>query len=165
MKQYFGDLIDIMQKEAKLYGELKLLEEDKKRIIIENDVRALDAITQKEQGFIKTIVQLESLRAQVIDGLCKERGYKRIDNLSELYSILNPFEQQQVKVFENKLLKAVQDIQDLNHINGKLMEQSLEFIDITLELAQSLGSKDAGYGKGAEEREVKIKKGLFDAKV
>lgn len=165
MKQYFSELIDVMQTEAKLYSELKLIEEDKKRIIIENDVRALDAITAKEQGFVKAIVQLEAVRAKAVDGLCKERGHHRIENLSELYTILNPFEQQQMKVFESKLLKTVQDIQDLNHINGKLIEQSLEFIDITLELAQSLGARDAGYGKGAEEREVKVKKGLFDAKV
>lgn len=165
MKQNFSELLDVMQKEAKLYGELKVLEEEKKRIIIDNDVRALDAITAKEQGFVKAIVQLEAIRAQAVDGLCKERGHHRIEHLSELYSILNPFEQQQVKVFENKLLKTVEEIQDLNHINGKLIEQSLEFIDITIELAQSLGAQNAGYGKGAEDREVKVKKGLFDAKV
>ncbi len=162
---FFGELIDIMQQESKLYGELKALQEEKKRIIIDNDVRALDAITNKEQGFVKAIVQLEAIRAKAVDGLCKDRGSKRIDHLSELYPILNTFEQQQVKVFENKLLKTVQDIQDISHVNGKLIEQSLEFIDITLELAQSFGAHDAGYGKGAEEREVKIKKGLFDAKV
>lgn len=165
MKVYFNDLIEIMQKESKLYQELKIMEEEKKQVIINNDVKALDAITKKEQGFVKTIVQLETLRTQAVDGLCKERNYKKIETLTEIYEILNPFELQQLKVFENKLTKAIQDIQDLNYINGKLIEQSLDMIDMTLALAQSLGVQDAGYGKGAEEREVKVKKGLFDAKV
>jgi hypothetical protein len=165
VKNYFNELIEIMQKEAELYMELKDLEEEKKEVIINNDVKALDAMTRKEQGFVKTIVQLESLRTQAVDGLCREKGHHKIDILTELYDILNPFEQQQLKVFELKLMRAVDDIQKLNQVNSKLIEQSLEFIDVTLTLAQALGVEDAGYGKDAEGREVKVKKGLFDAKV
>ncbi len=165
MKNHFSDLIEIMQKEAQLYLELKTVQENKKNIIINNDVKALDAITKKEQGFVKTIVQLETLRTQAVDGLCREKGTGRIETIKELYDLLNIFEQQQLKVFELKLVNAVEEIQQLNFINGKLIEQSLEYIDMTLTLAQSLGMEDAGYGRDAEGREVKTKKSLFDVKV
>jgi len=165
MKNYFSDLIEIIQKEVKLYSELKKLEETKKNVIINNDVKALDAITKQEQGFVKTIVQLETLRTQAVDGLCREKGYKKIDRLSELYDMLNSFEAQQLRVFENKLVDVIEDIRDVNQLNEKLIAQSLEYIDFTLDLAKSLGVEDAGYGKGAKEREVKAGKGLFDAKI
>jgi flagellar biosynthesis/type III secretory pathway chaperone len=165
VKNYFNDLIEIIQKEVKLYSELKILEENKKNVIINNDVRALDAITKQEQGFVKAIVQLETLRTQSVDGLCREKGFRRIDKLAELYEMLNSFESQQLRVFENKLVDVIEDIRDTNQLNEKLIAQSLEYIDFTLNLAKQLGLEDAGYGKGAQGKEVKAGKGLFDAKI
>jgi len=165
MKNYFGDLIEIIQKEVKLYSELKKIQENKKDVIVNNDVKALDAITVKEQGFVKTIVQLESLRARAVDGLCREKGFKKIETLTEIYEILNAFEQQQLKAMETKLVSLVDDIRGMNQLNEKLIQQSLEYIDFTVNLAQSLGMEEAGYGQGAKDKEVKARKGLFDAKV
>ncbi len=165
MTNYFNDLVEIMQKEVKLYDELKIIEEAKKDIIINNDVEALEAITLKEQGFVKTIVQLESLRTRAVDGLCREKGQGQIEKLNEIYDFVSPFERDQLKVYEQKLVRVISDIKDANALNKQLIEQSLEYIDVTLSIARELGMEDAGYGKGAEEREVKSDKGLFDAKV
>lgn len=165
MDRHFGDLIEIMQKEIKLYTELKLLEESKREIIINNDVRALEAITHKEQGFVKTIVQLESLRTQAVDGLCRERGAQRANTLQDLYHAITPFEAKQLEVHEKKLVTAIGDTKAVNDLNEKLIQQSLDYIDVTLSLAQQLGKEDVGYGKSATERAVKAEKGLFDAKV
>lgn len=165
MKRYFNDLIDILTKEVQLYTELKRIEDNKKNIIISNDVKALDAITKKEQGFVKTIVQLESLRTQAVDGLCKERGIGKVSQMSDLYAHLNPFEIQQLQVNENKLKTTIDEIQEVNQMNEKLIKQSLEYIEFSVNLMKQFGMEEAGYGDGAKHKEVKASKGLFDAKV
>lgn len=165
MNSHFNDLIEIMQKEVKLYNELKNLEKSKKEIIVNNDVGALEAITQREQGFVKTIVQLESLRTNAVGGLCREKGVEEVKYLSEVYDLITPFEQTQLKVHEQKLVGTIDDIKNTNKLNEQLIEQSLDYIDATLSIARQLGMEDAGYSKGAKEREVKPDKGLFDAKV
>ncbi len=165
MNDHFNDLIEIMQKEVKLYEELKKIEQSKKEIIVNNDVEALEAITQREQGFVKTIVQLESLRTNAVGGLCREKGVEEVGYLSDVYDLVTPFEQNQLKVYEQKLVGAIDDIKQTNKLNEQLIEQSLEYIDATLSIARQLGMEDAGYGKGAKDREVKPDKGLFDVKV
>ncbi len=104
MSKHFNDLIEIMQKEVKLYAELKKIEEEKKDVIIKNDVEKLDIITQREQGFVKTIVQLESLRSKAVDGLCHEKGQKQITSLSEIYDFISDFEKDQLEYMKQNYL-------------------------------------------------------------
>ncbi len=161
----FKTLLDIMEREISLYRELSALELRKKDSIINNDVRALEAITKEEQGFVKTIVQLESLRSGAVDGLCRERESQAVDNLQQLYRILDGDERRRLEQSETMLLNAIGDVRATNRLNEQLIEQSLEYIDVTLAIAQQIGTMDAGYGNAAKEREVKRSRGIFDAKV
>ncbi len=161
----FKELIEIMEGELALYRELRELELRKKDCIINNDVKALDAITREEQGFVKTIVQLESLRSGAVDGLCRKKGCDLVDNLQQLYRILDLPQRRQLEAQEAQLLAAIGDVQATNRLNEQLIQQSLEYIDVTLAITQQLGTTDAGYGSEAKEREVKRSRGIFDAKV
>lgn len=164
-KSFFNEILEIFKQEAQLYQELLEMQTEKKIMIIENNLPGIEHVTKREQGFIKTIVQLEKERTIAVDNFCRDNKFPRIDRISELNGLLNPFEQQQLTVFENKLKKAITQVQEVTYVNEKLIEQSLEFIDMTITLAQSLGMQDAGYGKNAEGLEIKVKKNLFDVKV
>lgn len=165
MKDYFADLLDIMDKEAQIYAELNEVEEQKKNIIIDNDVKALEAITKKEQGFVKTIVNLEGVRAQVIDGFCKYKGIPKIDKIDEIMDHLSIEERDRLEEKREKLVSTVNRILETNDLNAKLLQQSIEYIDYTMQLTRTLMEEEAGYAENAKDRTVKIDKNLFDAKV
>ncbi len=165
MKNYFAELLEIMEKECQIYKELALIEQKKNKIIIDNDVRALEAITTKEQGFVKTIVNLESLRAQVIDGFCQFKGIDQIDNIDQIFRYINPLEGKQLKERKQKLIDVVNNLMEVNDLNSKLLEQSLEYIDYSMEVARSFSEKEAGYSEDSKDRTVKVDKSIFDAKI
>ncbi len=165
MKHYFTDLLEIMDKESQIYAELKKVEQQKKKIIIENDVKALDAITKKEQGFVKTIVNLEGLRGQVIDGFCQSRGISTIDTIDEIMNYLSEREKPLLKEKRDALAKQINGILEVNDLNTMLLEQSLEYIEYTMGIARELTEEDAGYAEDAMDKTVKIDRNLFDAKV
>ncbi len=165
MRDYFTDLVEIIDKECQIYAELKSVEEEKKKVIIDNDVKALEAITKKEQGFVKTIVNLEELRAQVIDGFCQFKGVKELDTLDEIIALLNEDERAKMELKKEKLVSIVNDLMQVNHLNSKLLEQSLDYLEETMSLAKSFSEADVGYKEDARDRTVKVDKNLFDAKI
>lgn len=165
MNDYFKDLLEIMDKESQLYSELTRVEEQKKKIIIENDVKALDAITKKEQGFVKAIVNLESLRAQVVDGFCNFKGISKIDRIDEIMEHLNPAEKLELEEKRDRLSTVINGILQVNDLNAKLLNQSIEYIDYTMELTRSLIEEEAGYAENAKDKTVKVDKNLFDVKI
>lgn len=165
MGDYFADLLEIMKKECEIYDELKSVEVKKKDAIIDNDVKALEAITAKEQGFVKTIVHLESLRAQVIDGFCELKGISTCSTIDEIIQSVEPLQRIEIARVKDKLVGTINGIMEVNDLNSKLLEQSIEYINYTLDLARSLGEKELTYGKDAVDRKVKVDKNLFDAKI
>ncbi len=165
MLKNFSKMLEIIDQENKLYAELIKIGEEKKNVIINNDVVALEAITKKEQGFVKTIVSLEALRVQAVDGFCIEKGIKRVDTVTELMSHLSEMERLQFNVAREKMQRTIDGLKDVNELNNSLINQSLDYIELSLEIAKSFGMQDAGYGEDAADREVRISKGLFDAKI
>ncbi len=162
---YFANLLEIMDKESKVYAELKNIEQEKKKIIIDNDVKALEAIIKREQGFVKTIVNLEMLRAQVIDGFCEFKGISKIDTIDEIMDYIDEKEKRELIKRKERLLKIINGILEVNDLNSKLLEQSLEYIDYAMELAKDMTEEDAGYAKDARDKSVKVDKNLFDVKI
>lgn len=165
MENYFADLLEIMNKEIDIYDELKLVEQKKKQIIIDNDVKALEAITAREQGFVKAIVHLESLRAQVVDGFCRSKNIDEISTIDEIIELSSPPEKKEIIKSRDRLKNTINELMEITDLNSKLLEQSIEYVNYTLDLARSLGETELTYGKDAVDRKVKVDKNLFDAKI
>ncbi len=165
MGDYFPDLLEIMKKECEIYEELKSVEQKKKQVIIDNDVKALEAVTAKEQGFVKAIVHLESLRAQVIDGFCQSKGISEVSTVDDIIKYSDPVERIELGRLRDRLMETITNLMEVTSLNSKLLEQSIEYINYTLDLARSLGETELTYGKDAVDKVVKVEKNLFDAKI
>ncbi len=165
MDKYFEDLLEIMSKEHELYTELKGIEEKKSKIISNNDVEALDAITKREQGFVKTIVHLEEHRAEVIDGFCRVKGIKKVNTIDDILRVVSAEEAKKLSVERDKLYNVTMELKEVNELNNMLINQSIDYINYTMEVARSLSEEDFGYDKNRTDRKVKVKNNIFDAKV
>lgn len=165
MDMYFVKLLDIMNQETKLFEEINKIAEYKKSVIMDNNIQELENITKKEAGFTKAVMSLEKSKEDAIFNLCKDRDIDLVDNISELMSILNDVEKNQFNIIRNSYVKSIDTFKKINDLNQALLLQTLDYINLKIDTANSIDKQDIGYDTNASEREVRIRKNLFDYKV
>ncbi len=165
MESNLLNLIDIMQKECEIYTQLKAVEVEKKQIIIDNDVKALEKVTAREQGFLKTIVHLEELRAEVVDGFCSSIGLEKFETINDILNVLKESEKKKLTKVRDELYSVTTSLKEVNELNNMLLNQSIDYINYTIEVARSTGEENVGYDDGANDRLIKVDKSLFDVRV
>lgn len=169
MASLIEELILILEKEDQTYLELIPVEESKTKIIISNDLAALQKITETEQSKINQINGLEHKRQEVITniGIVINRSPDTLD-LKTMISLLDrqPEEQKRLSLIYDKLKATINRLMELNYQNQSLIEQSLELIEFNMNFMQSTRmSPGNNYNKNASGINSEMEQTrMFDAK-
>lgn len=164
MSKVIEQLKEALRQEIKLYQAILDLAAQKTRLVIENHVRELEKLTEKEQQFIREMSRFEQIRQSLLQHYALEKELEEApQNLSGLLLFLQKNEQQEVKDLRDKLANLVQQISEKNQLNEALIQQSLDFIKLNIELLTQDDSATTPYDKKADENK-KQQKQLFDAK-
>ncbi len=170
MAGLIDSLVDIMAKENEIYKELIPIADEKTRVIIRNDLEALQKITDKEQIVIEQINALERKREEVIVniGTVISRNPGSL-NMKALIKIMEkqPNEQKRLALIHDELQSTVKRLSAINSRNKILIKQSLEMIDFNMNLIQSTRMAPGvnNYTRGAsQEMMPAARTGMFDAK-
>ncbi|MBP5159200.1 MAG: flagellar protein FlgN [Lachnospiraceae bacterium] len=171
MASLIEELIRTMDLEDGIYKELIPIEKEKTKVIIDNDLTALQDITAKEQEVIEKINSLERKREEVIVniGTVLNRDPKTL-NVKTLTKLMaaQPDITNRLAVVYDSLNTTVKSLMSINERNRVLLEQSLEMIDFNMNLLQSMRSAPgiSNYDtRGAEQDMSGIyRKGSFDTK-
>ncbi len=160
-------VMDILKKEHGYYKDLTELSKSKKNIIIEGKVEELDKIVKLEQNMIYNIGQLEKQREEEVSKLCKILGVSSAQiTLSDLAKMLQPELKKGLEDIQENLRETFSELKAANDINGQLLEQSLEYIDYSINLfagsGMETGSLYEGIGKSGSKQN---RKNIFDTKV
>lgn len=163
------ELTDVLEQEYKIYKDLLPIAESKTKVIIKNDLEALQTITEQEHQVIDQINALEAKRAQVIFNIGTVLNQKPEElTLSIVVDLLNqqPKEQGKLNEAHKNLKQIIQRLMEINYQNRSLIEESLEMIEFNMNLIQSTRmSPGNNYTKGAQTIDTSIfQSGLFDAK-
>lgn len=170
MASLIEELVDVLEKEAELYQQLIPMSREKTRIIIGNDVTALQGITEKEQLVIEQVNALERKRVEIMDNIKIVINRKSDSlNLKTLIGLLDnqPKEQHELSVLHDKLNISINQLIEYNNRNKDLIQESLDMIEFNMNVIQ--GSKmvlgDNSYTKNAGQYKDKVSgSGMFDAK-
>ncbi|HEX3023162.1 MAG TPA: flagellar protein FlgN [Lachnospiraceae bacterium] len=169
MASLIEDMITTLQQETDVYREMIPIAEDKSKIIVDNDLLALQDITDKEQVFVEKVMALEKKREEVIFNigtvLGKDpKGLRVLDIINLLEK--QPDEQEKLSIVHENLKKTINRLMALNKHNRSLIEQSLEIIEFNMNFIQSTRmSPGNNYTKGASEAGYSLPQaGMFDAK-
>lgn len=160
-------VINILKKEHGFYKDILELSKSKKSIIVEGKVAELDNIVKLEQNMIFSIGQLERKREETVIRLCEMLNVdsSRI-TISELSRLLQPELRNQLLDIQEKLQETFKELKDINDINGQLIEQSLEYIDYSINLIAGSGMETGSlYEDIGKSKSRNTKKNLFDTKV
>lgn len=142
-----ADMIEILQKQLNLYEKLLVCEEEKKPLILANEVVKLNVLTQKEKLLTAQADELETSRLLMTARHFKELGFRnRSGVLSDLIKSVNqPEEKRQLMEMHEKLTKVLTRIKQINEENQSLIKQSLDFVNFSISLMVEDPNEDVVY--------------------
>ena len=170
MAGLIDELVNTMSQENDIYKELIPIAEEKTRVIIKNDLDALQKITEQEQLTIEKINALEKKREEVVIniGTVLSRDPKEL-NMKALIKIMGkqPEEQKALSRIHDELDGNLRRLVTINDRNKELINQSLEMIEFNMNLIQSTRMAPGvnNYTRSAGESSIRqAGTGMFDAK-
>ncbi|RKD32327.1 flagellar protein FlgN [Thermohalobacter berrensis] len=164
MRKVVKGLKDILERELHLYNNILDLSEKKTEIIKSGKVKELEKTTQIEQKLIYQAGRLEEEREEIIEKLRKEFGLKKDIDMTKLLEHLDKNEKGIIEKIRNELLDTLEKLKERNNLNGRLIQDSLEYINFNLNLLTN-ASKQTTYSNEVKKGDQPQNKNLFDAKV
>ncbi len=165
MSKSIEQLLIVLNKEYEAYDQVLDIAKRKRRIIIEGRVKELDELTKEEQTLIMSLGKLEHLRESIVNNIIEDLKIDKNQNLTEITNYLSEDNKEKVTSIKEKLKNLLKDIKAENDINSNLIKQSLDYIEFNRNLISSFENQGSTYGSRADEKAVKRKTNLFDAKV
>ncbi len=158
-------LTDILNKENDIYDTFLKLSNNKTDLIVSGNVSELENIVKVEQSLIIKIAKLEDQREKIVESLSTVLGKNPEEiTISELTSRLGQKEATELKECQEKILNSINSLKVNNELNSKLIKNSLEYIDFSINMMTSVGTVTNSYGSSGNADEVK-KRNLFDVKL
>jgi len=159
-------IIEILKKEHSYYKDLLELSNKKKSIVIESKLPELDKIVKIEQNMIFDLGQLEKEREKELVQLCSMLQLDVKTNITELAKHLPQHFAEQLKVLQKALGTTISELQNVNNVNGQLIQQSLDYIEYSVNMITSAGPANSLYEDLKPTKQgMDNKKRLFDTKV
>ena len=164
------ELIGVLRKEQEIYQQLIPITEKKTKVIIQNDLKSLQEITESEQKAVERLNALERRREEVIVNmgtvLNRDPRTLKLKNMVKLLE-KRPEEQKQLAELYDSLTASIRRLSEINERNKTLINQSLEMIQFEMNLIQSarMAPGSSNYNKQASSFDMPAaSSGMFDAK-
>ncbi|MDP4179503.1 MAG: flagellar protein FlgN [Bacillota bacterium] len=161
----YNELINILDNEIATYNDIYKISKEKTDIIVEGKVSELEKIVQAEQQLILRVTQIENQRETIIFKISRALKLKSEEiTLTTLIEIVQGDLGEKLRSQQESLSKLVKELTNLNDLNSKLIRNSLDYINFSLNLFANSGTKDNNYGIDAEKSSSKASS-MFDFKI
>ncbi len=147
MASLIEELIKVLEETTGCYKDLKVVANNKKDVIIKGDVPSLQTLTDKEQGVAGRLLRLEKKRQELIEDVCLVTNKDpKTMTISALIEMLSGQDKEQSKLEEvsTKMLEVIEDVKRVNDINKSLINESLEYVNFTMNAIQSANTMPQG---------------------
>lgn len=155
---------DILEGEAKAYGELLALSYQEKDAVMSNDVSLLSSVTEKEQSILDVIRELEDSRKSIFIRVQQAKGQAQSklllkDVIDTAQGELRESLQSLAKEIENTAIK----LRRISKLNKTLINSQLKYTSLCINLIAgpevSLGTYS---GSGRVNDECAVNRRLVD---
>lgn len=155
-------LIMSMEKLLKLHQSLYELAVSKTEILKKGDMEDLTEMIKTEQAHISAIGKLDE------DRVCQAKVIlPNLENptLSECIEALNGTEKETLVKLQEALVDTIKNIQKQNELNQQLLQQSLQFVNLSMSLFMPQDPEDFVYGNPIRKSENSSpSSGIFNSK-
>ncbi len=157
-----GELISILQEQKKIYEDLLDLSRQKQKILIKGDISALEGITAQEEVLVFQTGKLEEKREQCLSSLAEAYGWVQEKTLADFLPLVSTEKRVELEKIHEDFSMCLNDLRRLNHENTELLEQSLQFVNFTVDV---LSRQSKPVYNAAQEVKVENLKNFLDKKV
>ena len=154
MASLMEELLDVLSKEDKAFKQLLDITSRKTQIIVQNDISALQQITDEEQNVMNHINGLdrkrETVTRDIADVINKDVETLKLSALADLLKN-QPEERDRLNSLIDGLSTTVRQIRRINEQNSELIKHSLEMVEFDLNMIKSMkqAPQTANYGMNA----------------
>lgn len=151
-------VIVIMEKLLALHEGLLQLAVKKTDIVKSGDAKELQQLTKEENKFVKAIGQLEQERQALTVNLGTGA------TISELIEKATDLEADKLLQLKNKLTDIIKQLQEQNELNDGLLQQSLQFVQVTLNSINPEPTSVTYEGAATGKKPAAPTRSMFDSK-
>jgi flagellar biosynthesis/type III secretory pathway chaperone len=160
-------ILELMEQLAEIHRELIELAKEKTPVLVRNDVERLNAIIRKESKLVQRVAELDRERVQRTGEYLISRGYSpdpRV-TISDLIKIIFKTEEKKALMEARRtLLDILAELKKLNELNQNLIEQSLAFINFSIDLLVDDPNQDLFYKAPTAPAGGSARNGVFDTR-
>lgn len=169
MASLVEELVVLLKEETEDYRKLVEYGEQKRQILIDADVPALEKLTALEQEASDELIVKGSKQAGLLNDIATVLGKEQEQmTVTKLIGCLDSQPKVQAKLMAAKeaLIESAKELQEVNNINSVLLAQAIEMaeFDITLFKSMRQAPETANYGKDAYNTGTILGSSGFDAK-
>ncbi|MEK5071478.1 flagellar protein FlgN [Sporosarcina sp. FSL K6-1508] len=122
----------------KLHRSLLRLAYDKTGLIKNGDMDELDQLLKDEQAHLAAIVQMDTQRQLTVSQYLTDQGRSVPLNptVTDLLDVVPEADKKGLEEARDRLLHAIHDLKWQNDLNQKLTYQSLQFVNLSLDMVR-----------------------------
>lgn len=170
MASLMEELIHTLSRERDIYQSLIPVSERKTTALVQDNLKDLQEVTQKEQDLLDEVYALDNKREKIIAnmGVVLNKDPKELD-LTTLARLMakRPEEKQVISQLHDSLREVMMRLVAVNERNKELIENSLEMIEFNMNYIQStrMSPGSNNYNRNASSSNgIDMGPGSFDAK-
>ncbi|TWI59945.1 flagellar protein FlgN [Halalkalibacter nanhaiisediminis] len=159
-------IVEIIESLTGIHKELYTLGEQKVEPIKKGDMSALEVLVREESKLVRKLQATEGLRTKVVKNFLMTKGEVTENaTMTDIRKYATKEEEQQLEQIQNELLNQVQNLKRQNELNQLLIEESLRFVNLSLDLMVP-HKEDISYKRPHEQDDSRYDTGhsLFDSK-
>lgn len=160
-------VIETMDRLNEIHLTLLELADEKRHALIHNQVDQLNQIVHQENKLLRRITELDRQRVEAIGHALIQRGYNPNPNITVSDLIRLIFKAEDKKALQESqkaLLSTIEKLREKNALNQQLIEQSLAFIEYSLDLMIGPPEDEAVYYNPAQQGRGAKRVGVFDTR-
>lgn len=118
------------------HEKLLQIEEDKKQALIEGDITKLQEIVNEEVQYVHKLEKLEEQRMKLGERIARVKGIQLEElTTSRLASLeTDPERVAKINLLTGRFVKVIGELRASNELNGRLIRQSLDLVQRSIDL-------------------------------
>jgi len=141
-----NELIGVLNGECEIYKEILSLAYKKKEIIIKGRVTELENLVKLEQSLLVKVGKLDRQREDLTRKLTELLGIDESEaTITNICSKLDKNEADQLLAIKETFQDVLQELRDVNELNSRLVKNSLDYINFSINLLGAAGNLNNSY--------------------
>ncbi|MBU9711766.1 flagellar protein FlgN [Evansella tamaricis] len=169
MEKKTQELITIFQAMTALHERFNDKALQKQEAVKKGDIPGLEKVMKEESALIQQLRKLETTRQHAVKTWMEEKGLVKEDiTMDALLQFFPEEERKELQHWQQRLVMEIKKLKEQNELNQQLIEESLRFVNISLETVQpqqQFGNYHRPSGKTGEDDDLGSgTRPLFDSK-